>query len=214
MKRNVCITTLVGLGISLACLLVGADKDGPTADRSLPAGACDIAGSWVSTSPAIPGVYANPLVAGAVVAPTDVSRQEFTAVVKAMNAEPTLGGMFADADSWVDSVTTFVRSGPRNYQFTQLGYAVKSLYPTHVFDRGQILYFAVFSGTAKFLAANTVKMTGTFSMYSNIDRPELIVPPLGINGVHDQDKDDDGLADPGEVPFLSLPFEVTMKRLP
>jgi len=39
------------------------------------------------------------------------------------------------------------------------------------------------------------------------------VPPLGIFGVHDQDKDDDGFADAGEEPFFSATdFEITFKR--
>ncbi len=30
--------------------------------------------------------------------------------------------------------------------------------------------------------------------------------------MHDQDLDDDGLPDPGQVPFLCVPFEINMKR--
>jgi hypothetical protein len=127
-----------------------------------------------------------------------------------MNAEPTFGGLFPDADSWVELPGIFVRSGPRTYQYSQIGYAVKLSYP----DRGQMLYMCVMSGRAEFIDEDTVKETGTGAVYSAVDRPELIVPPLGINGVHNQDKDHDGLPDLGEKPFLCVPFDMTMKRFP
>jgi hypothetical protein len=71
---------------------------------------------------------------------------------------------------------------------------------------GQVLFWT-FTGTVECLDANTRKSTGFLAFYSNVDRPDLVVPPLGIFGVHDQDKDDDGFADAGEAPFLSLPLK-------
>ena len=62
--------------------------------------------------------------------------------------------------------------------------------------------FFTFSGTTKCLDANTVSMSGVISNWSNVaDRDNL----------HDQDKDDDGLPDVGEIPFFTLPFEFDLQ---
>ena len=174
----------------------------------------DVAGAWIGNSPAIPGIYSVPLVGTVSVSPTDPSGKRFTAVIQAVNAEVTFGGLFPDAERHPDSVATYVRSGPGSYRFTWMVYFVKSP-PPGVFERGEILYFWTFSGPVEFLDANTHKLTGVLSVYSNVDRPDLVVPPLGIFGVHDQDKDDDGFADEGEAPFFLLTdFAITFKRLP
>jgi hypothetical protein len=49
---------------------------------------------------------------------------------------------------------------------------------------------------------------GALSVYSNVDRPELVVPPLASFGAHDQDFDD-GLAD---QPFLAVLLRITYTR--
>jgi len=46
--------------------------------------------------------------------------------------------------------------------------------------------------------------TGNELPFHSRYRPDLVVPPLGTFGVHDQDKDDDPFADEGEVPFPLL----------
>ena len=198
--------TLVGLLITMASL--------PSWAASSNESGYDIAGAWVGHSPPIPGFYSVPLLGTVSVSPTDPSRRQFTAVIQAVNAEVTFGGLFPDAERHPDSVATYVRSGPGTYQFTWMVYFVKSP-PPGVFERPEVLYFWTFSGTVAFLDANTHKLNGVLSVYSNVDRPGLVVPPLGIFGVHDQDQDDDGFADAGEVPFVSLTdFEITFKRLP
>jgi len=58
---------------------------------------------------------------------------------------------------------------------------------------------------------DTMIERGMFHVYSAIDDPKVIIPGL-LNGVTDQDKDDDGLPDANEKPILSLPFEWTLKR--
>jgi len=214
MRSGRLVTTLVGLGIAVALLPSPAGSAASRETGSLPAGPCLIAGSWVGSSPAIPGFYAIPLLATVSVSPTDPSCRRFTAVVQSVNGDTTFGGVFPDADKHPDTVGTYVRSGRRTHRFTLVAYFVRSP-PAGSFDRGQVLYFWTFSGTAEFQDANTHKLTGLLSLYSNVDRPGLVVPPLGIFGVHDQDQDDDGFADEGEAPFASFTdFEVTYKRLP
>jgi len=207
------MTALIALGIAVNPPPLGAQGE-PSPGGGLLGGACDIAGSWVGSSPPIPGFYSIPLLVKESVSPTDPSRKRFTAVSLPQNGDATLGGLFPDADQIPDSVGTYVRMGPRTYRFTSSAHFVKSP-PPGTFDRSEVLYFWTLSGTVECLDARTRRTRGVLSFYSNVDRPDLIVPPLGILGVHDQDKDDDGLADEGEVPFFSsTDFEVTYKRLP
>jgi hypothetical protein len=207
------MTALIGLGIAVAAPPLRAQGD-PSPQSGPLAGGCDIAGSWVGSSPPIPGFYSIPLLVKESIVPTHRSGKRFTGVSLPQNGDATLGGLFPDADQLPGSVGTYVRSGPRTYRFTSSAHFVKSP-PPGSFDRSEILYFWTLSGTVECLDANTRKIAGILSFYSNVDRPDLIVPPLGIFGVHDQDKDDDGFADEGELPFFSpAGFEVTFKRLP
>jgi len=194
MKRNAWIVILVVLGIALASTSMWAEKDHD----------CDIAGAWVGNSPPIPGFYTRTVIVTISFVPTDPTGKRFTAGgVGPANGDNTFGGLFPDADQNTASAYTIVRSRPGTYQFTATSYFTKSPKPPN-FDRGEILYFWTFSGTAECTDANTVVFSGMLSVYSNVDRPPF----------HDQDKDDDGFADAGEVPFLHVPFGLTYKRLP
>jgi hypothetical protein len=203
MKRSRCIIVLLGLGLVLAA--------SSTFAQSSPS--CDVAGAWVGNAPPIPGVYDIGFVVTEAVSPMDPSGHRFTAVTQPVNGDPTFGGLFPDADLLRGALGTYVRTGPRTFQVGLVDYFVKSA-PTGSFERGEILYFERFNGTAECLDANTKVFSGNVSLYSNVDRPDLVVPPLGIFGVHDQDADDDGIADEGEVPFVAISFAVTYKRLP
>ena len=205
MKRSIWIITLVVLGIVVASPPLLRAHDGHD---------CDITGAWVGGSPAIPGVYNIPLIVTLSVIPTDPSGKRFTAGGGGpANGDNTLFGLFPDADQNTASAWTIVRSGPGTYQFIATSYFTKSPKPPN-FDRGQILYFWTLTGTGECTGPDTLILSGTLKLYSNVDRPDLIVPPLGIYGVHDQDKDDDGFADAGEVPFFSAPWGFTYKRFP
>ncbi len=78
--------------------------------------------------------------------------------------------------------------------------------PPGGFARGQILQILMFSGMTECLDQNTLYMSGIISNWSKVDRPDL--------GLHNQDKNDDGLPDAGEMPYFTLPFAFTYKRLP
>ena len=90
------------------------------------------------------------------------------------------------------------------------------------FDRGQVLYFFVNSGTLELEDANTMVSENTLAFYSKVDRGPVDDPIFnmwGITELHNQDKDNggigDGLPDAGEVPFACLPPEESItKRLP
>jgi hypothetical protein len=213
MKSRRWVSTLAALGVAVASLPSRAETAESWSAGSPPA-ACLLAGSWVGSSPPIPGFYANPLLGTVSVSPTDPSCRRFTAAAQPVNGDSTFGGVFPDADEHPDTVGTYVRTGRRSHRFTWIAYFVKSP-PAGSFDRAQVLYFWTFAGSVDFLDPDTHKLTGLLSLYSNVDRPDLVVPPLGIFGVHDQDTDDDGFADEGEAPFASFTdFEMTYRRLP
>jgi len=193
MKRSTWIIILVVLGIVVASPPLLRAHDGHD---------CDIAGAWVGSSPAIPGIYPIPQLITTTITPTDPTGKRLVGVLQPVNTDIGNPFLFPDSDRVPDTVATYVRSGPGTYRFTWIVYYVKSAPP---FNRGQILMFFTFSGTTKCLDANTVSMSGVISNWSNVaDRDNL----------HDQDKDDDGLPDAGEVPFFTLPFEFTFNRLP
>lgn len=126
-------------------------------------------------------------------------------MLQPVNVDTANPPFFPEADRAPGTVATYVESGPRTYQFTWIVYYVKAP-PPGGFARGQILMFFTFSGTVQCPDANAMRMSGVLSNWSNVDRPDL--------GLHDQDRDDDGLPDAGEVPFFTLPFEFDFKRLP
>lgn len=212
MKRSIWILLLVGAAVTLA---QSAHSDGNqySTEPKLNPTDYDIAGAWVSSSPAIPGVYSVPFLGTQTITPSDLSGKRFNLIGDAGNGDPTFVGLFPDVDRIPAGVGTYVRTGPRSYRFTFLSYFVKSP-PPGSFDRGEVRYFWVNSGTVEFVNSNTRIDKGILSFYSNADLPNVVFPPFGINGLHDQDQDDDGFADAGEVPFLCLPFEIICKRVP
>ena len=201
MKRIKWTVALVALGITVASLSLWSNDN----RKHLPVSVCDLAGAWVGSSPAIPGFASVPILSTKSVTATDPSGHRFTAVIQPVNVGNAIAfGPFPDADHFSEGVGTYVRSGRRTYQFTWVDYFWKSP-PAGPPDRGQVLYFWTYSGTLEFVDANTTKLSGNLSFYSNVDRP----------GVHDQDQDDDGFADEGEEPFVCLgPWEWTYKRVP
>ena len=206
MKRSVWVISLVALALVASPLWAQAKP-------AMPPSACDPAGTWIGTGPPIPGFYDVTLIVTLNISPTDNTGKRFTGIAADANGDPTFGGLFPDADRISPGVTTAVRSSPGAFQATSIIYFTKSS-PPGSFNRGQVLYFEYSSGTLTCPDGNTLVANGFLSVYSNVDRPDLVVPPLGIFGVHDQDKDDDGFADAGEAPFLRVPWTITYKRVP
>lgn len=225
MKRKIWIFAIAGLSLTLGSTsLLAADKHVRHAKNLAPA-AFDIAGVWLGTGVAIPGVYTQPLVITTVITPADPSGHRFTWVAQGVNGDPAFMGLFPDATQLATQVGTIVRTGARTYSFTAIQYFSKPPGPGTVwgtFDRGQVLYFFVSSGTIELQDANTLVTENTLAFYSKVDRGEVVHPVFnswGITELHNQDKDNggigDGLPDEGEVPFICFPPErSTMKRLP
>lgn len=225
MKRIIRFAAIVGLSITFGSTSLPAVDKQVTNATNLPPAAFDIAGVWLGSAPAIPTVYTQPLVTTTVITPTDPSGHRFTYVAQGVNGDPTFMGLFPDATQLATQVGTIVRTGARTYDFTSIQYFSKPPGPGTVFgtfDRGQVLYFFVSSGTIELQDANTMSTVETLAFYSKVDRGEVVHPVFnmwGITELHNQDKDNggigDGLPDAGEVPFVCFPPErSTTKRLP
>ena len=242
MKRSIWIMTVVGLGLTPGAIPLQADdgkgKDGkgvpPAAvekekDRDIkglrPAD-FNNAGVWLGSEPAIPGVYTQPLVTTTVITPSDPSGHRFTYVAQGVNGDPAFMGLFPDATRLATQVGTIVRTGRRTYAVTGIQYFSKPPGPgTEVFgtwDRGEVQYFFVSSGTITMVDANTRQDESTLAFYSKVDRgvvDHLVFNSWGITELHNQDRDNggigDGLPDAGEVPFVCFPPSKSItKRLP
>jgi len=221
MKRSIQIAAAVGLGLMLGSMaLQAADAEG-SADKSRPAAPYDVAGVWMGGDAAIPGVYTQPLLTTTVVSPADPSGHRFTSVAQGINGDPSFMGLFPEATQLATQVGTLIRTGPRTFAVTAVQYFVKPPEPgTELFgtwDRGEVQYFFVSSGTVTMLDANTRQEEGTLAFYSKVDR--AVIDPVftwifGITELHNQDRDNDGLPDPGEVPFVCFPSSAITKRLP
>ena len=145
MKRilRIALLSLLAIGVAfvLAAPAVAAD--------------CDIAGAWVGNSPPILGIYNRTLITTFTVIPTDPSGKRFAGVAQPANPP------FSQAEFNPDAIVTYVRSGPRTFQFTMIAYTVKADSP----ERSQITSFWTFSGTAECTGANTIALNGMISFY-------------------------------------------------
>lgn len=172
--RNV-LSSLLAIGVALVLAVPAVAAD------------CDIAGVWIGNSPLISGIYTRTLFATMTVSPNDPTGKRFASVVQPVNPPSS------PADFVPDSVGTYVRSGPRTYQFSWIAHQVKADSP----DRSQLVGFWTFSGTAECTDANTVILSGMVSFYDM-----------------SQDSNGDGLPDPGATPYLRAPWGWTLNRLP
>jgi hypothetical protein len=177
MKRilRIALLSLLAIGVSLALAVPAIAAD------------CDIAGAWVGNSPPIPGIYNRTLITTFTVTPTDPSGKRFAGVGQPVNPPSS------PADFVPDGIVTYVRSGPRIFQFTMIAYTVKADSP----ERGQIMSFWTFSGTAECTGANTLTLNGMISFYDK-----------------STDSNDDGLPDVGAQPYFRAPWGFIFNRLP
>ena len=179
MKRSLWIITLVVLGMVVASPpLLRAHNDHD----------CDIAGAWVGNTPPIPGFYKRTLIVTVTVIPTDPSGKRFAGV-----AQPANPPFKSETEFNPDGIYTFVRSGPRTYEFTLMAYAAKPDWP----ERSQITSLLTFSGTAECNGTNTLTLNGMVSLYDK-----------------SMDSNDDGLPDPGAQPYFRAPWVFNFNRLP
>jgi hypothetical protein len=129
-------------------------------------------------------------------------------VMKVLNPDPALFGLFPDVTTRTDSVGSWLRTGPNTWDYTYIGYGTTG---THEPGYGDVVWMLVYRGTATATDANTIVATGLAEIYSGRDDPNHPV----FGELHDQDTDPrDGFPDADEEPLYSGAFEVTEYRLP
>jgi len=129
-------------------------------------------------------------------------------VMKVLNPDPALFGMFPEVTTRTDSVGSWVRTGPSTWDYTYIGYGTTG---THEAGYGDVVWMLVYRGTATATDADTIVATGRAEVYSGRDDPDH--PMFGA--LHDQDTDPrDGFPDADEVPVFSTEYEVPEYRMP
>ena len=214
-KRTTAIFLVMGL---LVCWIVSGQIRG--SDESItPLGQMNvfnIAGTWIGKFPIENSPYQIPLIVTETLTPIDLTGR-FSCVMRMLNSDFTFTGMFPETNSVSDLVGEVVRTGPDTYQLSVVGCGVKkpALEDAAWADRGQIQYIWVLSGTAICIDENNVEHDLMLSLYSGIDNPDFAFPwnPGESFPLHNQDLDNDGLPDDGEVPIFSAPFSHVSKRV-
>lgn len=181
-----------------------------------PSGPCKIAGIWIGSSPPfLPDLGDQALIFSETITPIDDTCQRYSTVLSPINPELTFGGLFPEAEAASDLYGMLLREDPDRYRLLLAATYFTAPPPAGLPIRGPVIYFWTYTGTVTCLdqACSEKIQEGTLSLYSNIDDPARVFPPLGISGVGDQDADDDGFADPGEVPIFAAPFPLASRRL-
>lgn len=182
--------------------------------RVAPHGSCKVAGTFLATAPAfLPELGDQPLLAIQTVTPLDPTCRRFAFSMVPVNPELTFAGIFPEAVTPPGLFGSLVREGG-TYRVTAVAPSPDAP-PVGVPIRGRVVYFWTLEGSLDCIgdACGGLAIEGLASLYSSIDDPEREIPDLGIFGLEDQDRDDDGFADEGEVPLLQAPFPLTSRRV-
>ena len=218
------VTTLVCLTTSGVLLAQreppsteNAERQAAAARTVTPHGPCKVAGTWIGSSPPfLPDLGDQTLIFVETITPLDRTCQRFSTVLTPINPEFTFSGLFPEATTASSVFGTMTRTGPNEYTVSSITYfAGPPAAGAPV--RGPIVYFWTIDGTVTVSCSDNAcsekLQDGILSLYSNTDDPARLFPPLGIVGVTDQDANDDGFADQGEVPLLAAPFPLASRRL-
>jgi hypothetical protein len=217
MKAKKTMTILLVTSL-VVCWIVAGQLRGED-DVTPPAGqtrVVNIAGTWIGKFPTENSPYQIPLIVTETLTPIDLTGR-FAYVMRMLNSDFTFTGMFPQTNSVTDLVGEAVRTGPDTYELSVIGCGVKkpALEDVGWADRGQIQYIWILSGSAICVDEDNVEHDLMLSLYSGIDNPDFAFPwnPGEPFPLHDQDIDDDGLPDEGEVPIFSAPFSHVSKRV-
>lgn len=209
----------LSIGLLAAGVVLGTPKAyglEPQGPAGAPDGPCQIAGTWIGNSPPfLPELGDQTLIFAETITPIDSSCRRFSSVLSPINPETTFSGFFPEAKGASDLYATLVRDGSNHYRILLATTYFTAPPPDGVPIRGRVIYFWTYSGTVTCLDANCSEklQEGTLSLYSSIEDPNRVFPPLGVFGVVDQDADDDGFADPGAVPIFETSFPLASRRV-
>ncbi len=139
--------------------------------------------------PSGPYIYASGQRYAEIIVPNDPAGNTTTIIGPYLVVDPTIGGMFPECDNRLEAVGRGVRTGPYTWHNSYIQYGSK----------GQEIQFILL-----FSADETFSEDGeTMDMYWTA---EIYLP--------EQDADNDGFPDAGEVPFFAGKGSHTLKRVP
>ncbi len=195
-KRNTTLLAIVALTALLptAFLSVVVEKSWAQ-DGEEPWCGWPAAGTWISWAGPF-GPLTEPAIIQETYTPLDPTGERLSYREQWLNGDPTMMGMYPEADSCSDLVGEAVRTGRNTYDYTVIGYGVQS----QPGNRGKIQYIWVNSGTLT--AINHDTMEGS-DIYLSVYSPDKDVDPA------------DGYPDEGAEPDVCLgPMEGVSKRVP
>jgi hypothetical protein len=162
---------------------------------------CELEGTWVGDSTIHDNTFAITF------SPAGAANRYLGFTIDAVNFDPRvdtpLGWAFPDVSALQNMAFpgNLVRTGPRTFDYSAIWYATDE-------NRQLVCIWAVYDGKAESMDANTYEDSHTWLIFS---AREQVSPVFGL--LLDQDADDDGLPDPGEIPVLSIPDAHIVKRL-
>ena len=118
--------------------------------------------------------------------------------------------LFQKATVVADGHGVMIRRGRNRYEGRWIGYVAEPP-DLDAFTRGEVQWFFIVEMTME-CDDDMLTQSGSLHLYSAIDDPDAAFPDLGIMGVQDQDRNQDGFPDKGELPLATLPFEKTSQR--
>ena len=139
--------------------------------------------------PSGPYIYASGQRYAEIIIPNDPAGNTITMIGPYLVVDPTLGGMFPECDNRLEAVGRGVRTGPYSWHGSAMQYGSKGQ---------EIQFILLFSGDETFSEdGETMEMYYTAEVY-----------------LPEQDADNDGFPDEGEVPFYAGSGSHTLKRMP
>jgi hypothetical protein len=139
-----------------------------------------LAGAWIAT------LEDSDLVGYATITPENPEHTKFGQRWQQYNPDPTVSGMFPEADRQSDWVGQIVQTGWNTYESTVVYYGTQKVEDQR---RPQILYIAVLYGEGRLVDLNTFTSAGTFAVF-----------------LAEQDADGDGFPDEGQEPVMCVPY--------
>ncbi len=128
------------------------------------------------------------------ITPQNPEHTKFGQMLQQVNPDPTLSGMFPEADRQSDWIGQIVQTGWNTYESTVVYYGTQKVEDQL---RPQILYIAVLYGEGYLVDLNTLTGAGTFAVF-----------------LAEQDADGDGFPDEGQEPIYCGPYTLeSIKRV-
>lgn len=154
---------------------------------------CNMQGAWVGSFAG--GPWDTPLIMLNTLTPLDPAGEKLAYVMRWVNADPTLRNPdYEEADYASELVGEAVKTGNDIYDFSLIGYGVNE----RAGDRNEILYIFAINGTLTCEDDANVISDVMLSVYTG-----------------EQDANQDGLPDEGEVPQCIGPNDLgTAQRIP